>query len=243
MAIIRWIHTLFLYLVTFADTLICSVLAIFGGLFNPYSAFNDGVIRTWARIILWVSGARLTVEGLENLEKDGVYIFTANHKSAYDVLAMVVAIPGTARFIAKKELFKVPVFAQGMKMSGMLPIDRANSAEARKTLDQAIQTIKDGCSVIIFPEGTRSKTDEIRPFKKGGFVLAVKGHIPIVPTVIEGSQHMFPEGQSTVRPGKIRVRFLPPVDTGGMTLEDRNLLIKQTREQIAAHFDPAYNRP
>jgi len=243
MILFRWVHTLLLYTITLVDTLVCSILAIIGGVFNPYSAFNNGVIRIWARIILWVSGVRVEVRGLENLDRDAVYIFTANHKSAYDILAMVAAIPGTARFIAKKELFRIPVFSRGMKMSGMLPIDRGNSAEARRTLDQAVQSIRDGCSVIIFPEGTRSKDDTIRPFKKGGFVLALKGHIPIVPTVIEGSGYVFPDNSHVVRPGVIRVTFLPPVDTTDKTPEDRHTLIRDVREQIVSHFDATFNRP
>ncbi len=243
MIILRMIHTLLVYFITLIDTLVCSSLAILGGIVNPYSSFNDGVIRTWARIILAVSGVRTEVRGLENLDKEGVYIFMANHKSAYDILAMVAAIPGTARFIAKKELFRIPLFAQGMKMSGMLPIDRGNSAEARRTLDKAVESIHNGCSVIIFPEGTRSKDDTIRPFKKGGFVLALQGHIPIVPTVIEGSQYVFPGKSRVVRPGSIRVTFLPVVYTEGLTLENRNDLIKNVREAIISRFDPAFNRP
>ena len=235
------IHTGIIYIVVFIDTIIFSILASIFGLFNPYSSATDWSIRTWAKVILWISGVKLTVEGLENVDTSKPYIFAMNHIGMYDIPAAFVAIPQTARFIAKKELFKIPLLATGMRLSGILEIDRGNSIEARKTLEKATHTIKDGCSVIVFPEGTRSKTREIQNFKKGGFIIALHGKIPILPTVIAGTQYIFPKGSRLVKTGKIRIKFLPKVSANNYSYENRNDFVKKVRDDMITQFDPTYN--
>ncbi|MCB0284049.1 MAG: 1-acyl-sn-glycerol-3-phosphate acyltransferase [Calditrichaeota bacterium] len=242
MIVLRFIHTLIVYIVAFLSTGLFSSLAIISGSFNPYSKMSDWVIKTWARSILWVSGVKLIVEGLENVDQQKPYIFAANHIGAYDILATVIAIPQTSRFIAKTELFKIPLLAQGMRMTGMLEIDRKNSEKAKRTLDKAVSTIKDGCSVIIFPEGTRSKTNAIQPFKKGGFILAINGRISIIPTVISGTQYVFPKGSKIVRTGKAKVKFLKELNADTFDYEKRNELVIHTRQQIVDAFEPEFNR-
>ena len=241
MIIIRLIHTVVVLFVAFLSTMLHSTLSlIFGYLIGPYSTLSNENIRIWAKTILGISGARVEVEGLENIKNDNAYIFISNHLSAYDIVSTIAFIPGAARFIAKKELFKIPLFAQGMKSAGMIPIDRGNSAEARKSLDDAIKTIKEGCSVIIFAEGTRSKNGEIQNFKKGGFVLAINGEIPIIPTVICGSQYIRPG--KFIHPGKIKIKFLEAVSTTGITLEKRDQLIKDVRNIIIRNYEIDYNK-
>jgi len=235
------IHTGIIYIVVFVDTIIFSILASIFGLFNPYSKMTNWTIRSWAKVILWISGIRLTIEGLENIDPQKPYIFAMNHIGMYDIPAAFVSIPQTGRFIAKKELFKIPILATGMRLSGILKIDRGNSADARKTLEKAIKTIKEGCSVIIFPEGTRSKTNEIQAFKKGGFIIALQGAIPILPTIISGTQYIVPKGSRLVKTGKIHIKFMPEVTTEKYTYETRNKLLTDVRDIIVAEFDPNYN--
>jgi len=235
------LHTAIIYIVVFFDTILFSVLASIFGIFNPYSNATDWCIITWAKIILWVSGVKLTVEGLDNIDTSKPYIYTMNHIGMYDIPAAFIAIPQTARFIAKKELFKIPILSTGMRLAGILKIDRGNSAEAKKTLEKATQTIKNGCSVIIFPEGTRSKTNEIQNFKKGGFIIAIQGAIPILPTVIAGTQYIFPKGSRLVKTGNIHIKFLHPVDTELYSYDKRNVLVNEIREMMVNEFDPNYN--
>lgn len=242
MIILQFIHTVIVYIIVLIDTIIFSTLAIISGFFNPYSKFSDWVIRTWAKVILWVSGVKMIVDGLENIDPHKPYIFAANHIGAFDILTTVIAIPQTARFIAKAELFKIPLLAQGMRMTGMLEIDRKNSEKARKTLDKAIATIKDGCSVIIFPEGTRSRTNEIQPFKKGGFILAINGKISIIPTVINGTQYIFPKGSKILRSGTAKIKFLKEINADNFSYDNRNALVDYTRTQMIAAFEPEFNR-
>jgi len=236
------IHTGVIYLVVIIETIVFSILASIFGLFNPYSNAINWCIRTWARVILWVSGIKLTIEGLENIDPEKPYIFAMNHIGMYDIPAACVSIPQTGRFIAKKELFKIPLLGTGMRLSGILKIDRGNSNDAKKTLDKAIKTIKNGCSVIIFPEGTRSKTNEIQTFKKGSFIIAIRGEIPILPAVIAGTQYIVPKGSKLVKTGKIHIKFMPEVSTEEHTYETRNKLLKEVRDTMITEFDPDYNK-
>ena len=236
------IHTLIIYIVVLIDTIFFATLSSILGLIDPYSKASNWSIRTWSRIILWISGIKLTVEGLENVDASRPYIFLMNHIGMYDIPAAFIAIPQTGRFIAKKELFKIPLLATGMRLAGILKIDRGNSTEARKTLDKAVETIKNGCSVIIFPEGTRSKTNEIQPFKKGGFIMAIQGKIPILPAVISGTQYIVPKGSGLVKTGKIKIKFMPEISTDNYTYEKRNELVKKVRAIMVAKFEPEYNK-
>jgi len=129
-----------------------------------------------------------------------------------------------------------------MRNSGMLKIDRGNSEEARKTLKIAIETIKNGCSVVIFPEGTRSKNGEIQNFKKGGFILALNGKIPIIPTVISGTQYVVCKKSKLIKRGTVKIKFLPAIDTNNADYEQRHKLVQFVRESVVAEFDPEYNK-
>ena len=223
-------------------TIIGSLMAIVSGMFNPYSKFTNGIIRIWAKSILWVSGIEVIIEGLNKLQPGQSYVFIANHQSTLDIMVYAASIPGTARFIAKKELFKIPIFAQGMKLAGIIAIDRGNSAKAKQTIDKAVQTVKNGVSVIIFPEGTRSKDGTIQRFKKGAFILALNGGIPITPTVISGSGNIMEKKSMKLKHGRIKVQFLDPISTENLKYESRNQLVEKVRNQIIENFDPDYNK-
>ena len=210
--------------------------AVISGLFNPYSNFSNAIVRVWAKSLLWASGITVDILGQEKLDLQQPVIYMANHQSTFDIMAGVVAIPGTVRFIAKKELFRIPVFAQGMRMVGMISIDRGNSREAQKSLADAAERMKRGVSVIIFPEGTRSRDGKIHRFKKGGFVLAIKGKFPIVPVVIRGSFGIMRKKSLKVGQGKIEVEFLPAVSTQSYSYEQRNILLREVYKQITDGF-------
>lgn len=236
------IHTGIIYIVVISETFILSICASLSGLIDPYSALSNWIIKTWARIILWISGIHLTIDGLENIDHSKSYIFMMNHLSLYDIPASFIAVPLTSRFIAKKELFKIPILSTGMRLTGMLEIDRGNSTEAKKTLEKAAQTINDGCSVIIFPEGTRSKNGEMQSFKKGGFIIAIQGGIPILPMVISGTQYIVRKGSGLVKRGKIHIRFLTEISTGEYSYESRNNLVRKVHQVMLAEYNPEYNK-
>jgi len=194
-----------------------SVMAIFSGLISPYSRFSNWVVRSWARSCLKAAGIKIELEGLDKIDRSKSYVYMQNHQGNFDILASVVAIPGTARFLAKAELFRIPVFAQGMRLVGMLEVDRGNSQQAKKTIIKAIDVVKSGVSVIIYPEGTRSRDGNIQKFKKGGFILAIDGQIPIMPMVISGSREIMSKKSLHLHKGEIRIRF-----HSGIRLSRRN---------------------
>jgi len=233
------IRTIWAVFIAFIATFFFSVAAVITGIFQPYSKITNGIIRSWAKVILWASGIRVQVEGREYIDPRQYYIYMPNHQSAFDILACVVAIPGTVRFIAKKELFRIPVFAHGMRAVGMIAIDRGNSAKARETLSQALEKMRRGVSVIIYPEGTRSRDGNIQKFKKGGFIMAIQGQIPIIPVVISGSFEIFKRKSLWLinKNRSIKVRFLPPVDPAPYTLRQRNELVNLVHSQIVSHFN------
>lgn len=230
------IKSIFAYPLMVLVTIISSINAIILGFFNPYSGISNASLHFWGRSCLWLSGVKVKVEGLEHLKEDESYIFIANHQSIYDVLALIAVIPGTARFVAKKELFRIPLLAMGMRKSGMLPIDRGNSEEARKMLDKAIDTIKAGCSVIIFAEGTRINNGKINVFKKGGFMLALKGGIPIAPTVLIGTGDIIRGPLKLIHNHTIKIIFRQIVPTDSLTVKDRNSLVWQVHKEMTAVY-------
>lgn len=146
----------------------------------------------WAPLALFIMGARLRIEGLDNIKKGQHYVIMANHTSYLDIPVLFRALPMTIHFIGKKELKKVPMLGWYMALSGMIFIDRENAKKARLSILKATKLVRQGYNVVIFPEGTTSETGKIAPFKKGGFVLAQGSQAPILPVRIKGSGIVWP---------------------------------------------------
>ena len=143
--------------------------------------------RLWARLALALSGSCVTLHGSENLPP-GPVIFMSNHQSNFDILALLVTMPRHIHWIAKKELFDIPVFGLSMRRGGYIPLDRGDGRKAMRSMDDAARMIRNGRSVVMFPEGTRSPDGRLLPFKRGGFILARKAGVPVVPvTIIVGT--------------------------------------------------------
>ena len=234
------IRTFYMSIFAFFSTGLFSALAVIGGLFNPYSRFVNGVIRNWAKSIIKASGIKVEVEGLDRFDHNQPYIVMSNHQGNFDILVLGQYLPLTARFVAKKELFRIPLFAQGMKLAGMISIDRGNSAKARAALQKTIDVLKGGVSLIIFPEGTRSKDGQIHRFKKGGFILALETGIPILPVSISGSRHIMEKNSIRLRKGRIKIVFDQPIDPTNYTFAERNKLVEKVRDVIIKNFDPNF---
>jgi 1-acyl-sn-glycerol-3-phosphate acyltransferase len=193
----------------------------------------DIVPRFWARATLWAAGVRVRAHGAEKLAPDGNYIFICNHLSLFDILALVGLLPHH-NFVAKAELFKIPVFGPGMRVLGTVPMERENQKAAFGSYEIAAGRIRDGSSVVVFPEGTRGTEYGIRRFKKGPFVLAIKAQAPVIPIVIYGTLGILPKGKLFLKPGIIDVYILDQVLTTGMTYDDRDVLARTVHEQMTA---------
>jgi len=224
-------------------TFLAGMAAIIIGIFNPYSRLIYYLGQFWTRGILFSAGVRLDVSGKEYIDPHGTYVFAGNHQSHFDVPIVFSLLPMTVRFFTKKELFSIPVFGWAISAVGMIKIDRSNHEKSVQTMNQAVDTIKkNNVSVVIFPEGTRSHDGQIQTFKKGGFIVAIKGGVPVVPVSISGSLKILKKHTLRVQPGRVKVVFGKPIMTLGLTYRDRDILIQKTRDQIASNLDLNYNR-
>jgi len=190
--------------------------------------FYDRSARKWARLLLRAAGTPVVVRGLEHVPPPPV-VFIANHASLFDILALVATLPGTVRFVAKKELLGVPVFGPAMKAAGHIAIDRQNRQAAFDAYDSAAAIIKSGTSAVVFPEGTRSRTGELMEFKKGPFVLAIAAQVPIVPMWIANTFDILPKGGRALHRHAIPLCYGPPIPTSGSSYDDRFALLERTR--------------
>lgn len=192
--------------------------------------------RAWARGILRIAGVPVTVEGGENLGSvDGAAIIVSNHESWFDVFALAGWLPVDVRFLAKRELSAIPIFGRAWRVCGHVSIDRRDHVSAIESLTEVGRKIRDqGLHMVLFAEGTRSVEGNLQPFKKGPFVLAIQGQVPIVPVGIVGTRPVMPKGSYRIGRGEILVRIGEPIDVSGMVHADRNHLRKVTREAVAS---------
>jgi 1-acyl-sn-glycerol-3-phosphate acyltransferase len=177
------------------------------------------------------------VIGKENILRGKPQIFMANHQSDFDILIVLGHIPGQFRWIAKKELFNIPIFGAAMKNAGYIEIDRHNREKAMKSLDEAALRIREGKSVMTFPEGTRSRNGEIKAFKQGTFHLAIKAGAHILPVTIVGSGQIMPKRSLKVTPGRVKLIIDKPIDVKCFSIETRHELIEKVRAVIIKNYD------
>lgn len=189
--------------------------------------------RLWARVSLRLAGQRLSVSGQEHLPPQGAVIFMPNHQSNLDILALFAGLPVQFRWLAKQELFRIPLFGLAMRRTDYIPVDRSDRRAAIASMSLAAQRIAGGTSIILFPEGTRSPDGDLLPFKKGGFMLALRAQVPIIPISLQGSGEALPKYSWRVRPGRITVRIFPPLTTVGLETTDRDRLMEDVRRPLA----------
>jgi 1-acyl-sn-glycerol-3-phosphate acyltransferase len=201
----------YLYLAVFIPlTFLLSVSAIISTLFDSSGRAYAWHARLWGRLGLALSGINVTVSGTEHLP-DGPVIFMSNHQSNFDILSLLAAMPRQIHWIAKKELFDIPVFGPSMRRGGYIPLDRSDGRKALKSMDEAAATIHQGKSVVLFPEGTRTSDGNLLPFKRGGFILARKAGVPVIPVTINGSGKINPANKIELYSGNIHFTLHPPI--------------------------------
>lgn len=229
----------YLYLAAFVPlTFIFSVSAFIWTLFDSSGRVYAWHARLWARLSLAMNGINITLAGVEHLP-NGPVIFMSNHQSNFDILALLTALPRQLHWIAKKELFDIPVFGPSMRRGGYIPLDRGNGRKALQSMDEAAATINQGKSVVLFPEGTRTEDGSLLPFKRGGFILARKADVPVVPVTINGSRKINPANQIRLYSGDIRITLHPPVVISSELRrnEAENRMMENVRERIESALE------
>lgn len=202
---------------------------------NPeLSCICDECPRRWSRLLLRCAGVEVKFENPEIVDPGRPQILVANHSSWFDVLALTAYLPGRYLFVAKKELEKVPIFGTAVRVCGHIFIDRHDRNRAVESLATARKRLEaENPTVIMFPEGTRSPTGVLQPFKKGAFVLAIQTGVEVVPAFIDGARDVMRKGSLLIHPGSITVRFGEPIAVEGLALEDRNELTVRAQVAVA----------
>lgn len=185
-------------------------------------------------LALGLAGIRYQVIGREHVPKDRAVVFCSNHQSNVDPPILFRVLHRRLHILYKAELRKIPVFGRVIEAGGFIPVQRDNRDAAFASIERAADSIRAGNSFLIFPEGTRSKTDELLPFKKGGFVMAFNAQAPIVPVAVTGGREAMRKGSAVIRPVHVTVRIGPPVETAGRNPEERDAIIAEVRQRIEA---------
>ena len=192
-------------------TALFACLSLVAAFVPPRGRLMFHVARTWARGLLWASLLPVEAEFETPLDRRRPFVFLANHQSLFDIPAMLATVPGQTRFLAKKSLFRIPIFGWALWLGGFVPVDRSDRASGRKSFSSALDRLQSGVSILIFPEETRSLDGRVLPFRKGGLLLALKSGLPAVPAGIEGTFDVQKRTSFVIRPRTIRVHYGAPV--------------------------------
>lgn len=235
-------RTSFAYVTVLVATSLLGSIAIVAGLIRipdrPGGVY-DWVPRNWSKFILWAAGVKVTLHGKENSGDGAARVFVSNHLSWFDITVLAASLPAY-KFVAKSELFSIPLFGHAMEAAGMISIERQNRKAAFESYKEAGEKIRAGHSVVVYPEGTRGSSYAVRSFKKGPFVLAIAAQVPIVPVIIHGTIEVMRKGEWRVQSGHVDVHLLDPVPTEGLGYDDRDVLADTVRDRMAQAMETVY---
>jgi 1-acyl-sn-glycerol-3-phosphate acyltransferase len=227
-------RTIWAVIVAIAVTIPLATAVLIIAMLSSASPWIEPIIRLWARAIVWGAGIDLRSEGVARIDRGKRYILIANHHSYFDIPCIFAAIPQPIRFMAKKSLFSIPIFGWAIGRAGFIPIDRKNRRTAVKSFDLAVERIRRGNTIVIFPEEGRSHEVAMRPFQRGAFLLAIRSELPILPLAIDGTYEVFRVGAKTITPGIVTVRVGTEIETAGAGVRAKDALSEQSRSQIEA---------
>jgi 1-acyl-sn-glycerol-3-phosphate acyltransferase len=212
------------------STVFWATVSVLGSVLSSSGDLQHGCMRRWSRDNLWLSRARVQIDGLEHVDRSRPQLYAANHSGLHDILALAARLPIQFRWVAKKSLFRTPFMGWHMSRSGYIPIDRDNPRDAARSIIDAARTIQGGVNAIAFPEGTRSRTGALGQFRSGTFALALRAGVPVVPISIEGSYRVIMPRTLQVNPGTvIRIKIHAPIDTSGYGRAEKTRLMADVR--------------
>jgi 1-acyl-sn-glycerol-3-phosphate acyltransferase len=218
-------------------TLLAATYVFFISLVKPHNMHMERVIQAWSRMFMKLAPASLEVRGGEGLDLHQQYVFVANHLSNFDIPAVLLAIPQRIRFLAKAELFNIPVFSQAMHAVGIIRIDRRAGSAAHAAINEGVAAAREhGYSLIIFPEGTRSADGTLHRFKKGAFRIAIASGLAVVPVTIQGTWEVWRPGAKVFYPGAVTVTIHDPIPVEGMDTTDIDELRNRAHEIVGSVY-------
>ena len=232
----HWWRTVFFLIPAISIyTLVLGALSIGFSLFDRRGVFAHGCARIWSWLILATTNVDVTVSGIERLRRDVTYVFVSNHQSIYDIPIIFVSIPHQLRIIAKESLGRLPILGWHLRWTGHLLVNRARPSS--KIGERISKLLRDGFSLIVFPEGTRSRDGNVAPFKRGVFLLSVEASLPVVPVAVVGSRHVMRKGRLMTCPGEVQLVIHEPILTASLTAADVRNLSDRVRETINSSVD------
>jgi 1-acyl-sn-glycerol-3-phosphate acyltransferase len=216
-----------------------AAIVVVVGLFDPAADIHDRIVNHWARVFLTIPPVSIRVEGTENIDPSRRYVVASNHLSQFDIPLLFHVLPLHGRFLSKKEVFRIPVVGRAMRTIGIIEIDReAGGGSSRRAITAGVKVAAErGYSLLIFPEGTRSRDGNLLPFKKGAARIAIDTQLPLLPVVLEGSDRIMRADSKWIHPGHVSVRILEPIETGGLTNKnDLNRVMDQLEQSITDNY-------
>ena len=232
------VHHILAGAVAVLDTVILGIIYMTLSPFDLRGSIYNFFVRLWSRVILIISGVKVKVTGLENVDKNQSYIIAANHQSHFDIPVLISFLPLSVRMIAKKELFRIPILGWSMYIAGHVSIDRESGKRALVSIKKASERIKrKKISIVIYPEGTRSPDGEVGEFKKGSFRLVLESKLPVLPVSIIGSRNILPKNSLRINKGEVGVVIGEPIITENIEKRDINELKEKTRSEIIKNMN------
>lgn len=232
-AVLLFLRSGVTYLVAGLSTVGVALAIVIGSLFGPMGSFGEWVLKRFGRVWVVASGMRMKVTGLENIEEGTPYIVVANHRSNIDIMVLTAALPIPVRFLSKIEVFKFPLLGSAMRRSGMIPLDREMGRRELVFIIRSTRSlVAEGKSLVVFPEGTRSITGEMLPFKTGAVHIAARAGCPILPVAIQGTGAIWPPQSSLIRRGPVSVKVMPPITLTKQTSRQTRATIAEIRRSL-----------
>jgi 1-acyl-sn-glycerol-3-phosphate acyltransferase len=214
-------------------TIIMGTASLLASLFDSEGRLQHQISRIWSRMLLAVSGVKMCIHGLEKIDPQGAYVFVANHRSLMDTPVVLAHIPLQFRFLAKKGLFLIPILGTHLRRAGHLPVVKDDPRASLRSMSDAARIIRErGVSVLLFPEGGRSRNDQLQDFKEGAAYIAIKAGVPAVPIVMTGTREVLPMGSMQIMSGIVELRIGDPIPTSNLSLKDRTTLTHTLREKV-----------
>jgi 1-acyl-sn-glycerol-3-phosphate acyltransferase len=217
-------------------TIVLGALSLICSLFDRDGGIQHGFARFWSRMILGTIGAQVTVEGLDKIDTSKAHVYVVNHLSALDIPVLYLHLPFQFRILAKRELFRYPFMGWHLSRSGQIPVDLENPTKSIRSLNRAVEAIKNGMPLVIFPEGGRSETGQLQPFMGGAFFAAIKAQVDVVPMAIIGTYEVLKMNTWHIKPRPVRLLVTEPIATDGLSVRDTEALTDKVREAVAGLY-------
>ncbi|MGI9102890.1 MAG: lysophospholipid acyltransferase family protein [Terriglobales bacterium] len=230
---LSWVRSIFILdPLIYAYTMVLGILSLLTSVVDRSGRIQHGFARLWSWLILHTILSPVTVTGAENLDLSRPQVLAANHISALDIPLLYVHLPFQFRIMAKKELFRYPFMGWHLRRSGQIPVDAGSALASMRSLTRAVQSLKNGMPLVVFPEGGRSRTGQVQPFMSGAFYIAIKAGVDVIPMAIVGTYEVLPMNCFHIRPGPIDLVIGKPISTAGYGLRDMDVLAARVQKEV-----------